>query len=141
MERTSPWAWCLHVQAEILDESDIYEDVNRRLIRRDRERADIASYLAMFDHKLHSTALSNAEMAAVASFLVLNVEEFAPLLAPHDLPLKVRSISTCKACAANCRTVIVSSAADRQWSPRSSIFRCSSPCFAGSHQFSRNCKA
>ncbi|CAL5222079.1 g4385 [Coccomyxa viridis] len=76
------------IGAEILDESDIYEDVNRRLIRRDRERADIASYLAMFDHKLHSTALSNAEMAAVASFLVLNVEEFAPLLAPHDLPLK-----------------------------------------------------
>jgi len=81
----------LHMQAEILDESDIYEDVNRRLIRRDRERADIASYLAMFDHKLHATALSSAEMAAVASFLVLNVEEFAPLLAPHDLPLKVSS--------------------------------------------------
>ncbi len=77
------------MQAEILDESDIYEDVNRRLIRRDRERADVASYLAMFDHKLHATALSTAEMAAVASFLVLNVEEFAPLLAPHDLPLKV----------------------------------------------------
>ena len=82
----------MHVQAEILDESDIYEDVNRRLLRRDRERADIASYLAMFDHKLHATALSNAEMAAVASFLVLNVEEFAPLLAPHDMPLKVRCI-------------------------------------------------
>lgn len=77
------------MQAKILDESDIYEDVNRRLIRRDRERADIASYLAMFDHKLHATALSSAEMAAVASFLVLNVEEFAPLLAPHDMPLKV----------------------------------------------------
>ena len=99
MKRTFPWAWCLHVQAEILDESDIYEDVNRRLIRRDRERADIASYLAMFDHKLHATALSNAEMAAVASFLVLNVEEFAPLLAPHDLPLKVCSIQSHLICA------------------------------------------
>ena len=81
----------MQTQAEILDESDIYEDVNRRLVRRDRERADTASYLAMFDHKLHATALSSAEMAAVASFLVLNVEEFAPLLAPHDLPLKVCS--------------------------------------------------
>lgn len=77
------------MQAEILDESDIYEDVNRRVIRRDRERADIASYLAMFEHKLHATALSSSEMAAVAAFLVLNVEEFAPLLAPHDMPLKV----------------------------------------------------
>ena len=85
---TRDWAKS-NVQAEILDESDIYEDVNRRVIRRDRERADIASYLAMFEHKLHATALSSSEMAAVAAFLVLNVEEFAPLLAPHDMPLKV----------------------------------------------------
>ena len=77
------------LQAEILDESDIYEDVNRRLLRRDRERADIASYLAMFEHKLHATALSSSEVAAVSAYLVLNVEEFAPLLGPHDMPLKV----------------------------------------------------
>ena len=77
------------LQAEILDESDIYEDVNRRLLRRDRERADIASYLAMFEHKLHATALSSSEVAAVSAYLVLDVEEFAPLLGPHDMPLKV----------------------------------------------------
>ena len=80
----------MRLQAEILDESDIYEDVNRRLLRRDRERADIASYLAMFEHKLHATALSSSEVAAVSAYLVLNVEEFAPLLGPHDMPLKVR---------------------------------------------------
>jgi hypothetical protein len=43
-----------------------------------------------FEHKLHATALSPAELAAVAAFLQLNVEEFAPLMR-YDLPLKVRA--------------------------------------------------
>lgn len=44
--------------------------------------------LARFEHKLHATELSPAELSAVAAFLVLNVEEFAPLMR-YDLPLKV----------------------------------------------------
>lgn len=77
-------------QAEIVDETDIYEDVNRRVLRRGgTDRADVATYLTMFEHKLHASALSLAEVAAVAAFLQLNVEEFAPLMR-YDLPLKVR---------------------------------------------------
>ena len=41
-----------------------------------------------FEHKLHAAQLSPAELSAVAAFLVLNVEEFAPLMR-YDLPLKV----------------------------------------------------
>lgn len=76
------------VQAEIVDETDIYEDVNRRVLRRGGTRADVATFLTMFEHKLHASALSPAEVAAVAAFLQLNVEEFAPLMR-YDLPLKV----------------------------------------------------
>lgn len=71
-----------------MDETDIYVDVNRRVLRRGGTRADVATYLTMFEHKLHATALSPAEVAAVAAFLQLNVEEFAPLVG-YDLPLKV----------------------------------------------------
>lgn len=48
---------------------------------------------ARFEHKLHATELSAAELSAVAAFLQLNVEEFAPLMR-YDLPLKARSISS-----------------------------------------------
>ncbi|BDA50022.1 Metal transporter CNNM4 [Coccomyxa sp. Obi] len=75
------------IQAEIVDETDIYEDVNRRVLRRGGTRADVATFLTMFEHKLHASALSSAEVAAVAAFLQLNVEEFAPLMR-YDLPLK-----------------------------------------------------
>ncbi|EIE23075.1 DUF21-domain-containing protein, partial [Coccomyxa subellipsoidea C-169] len=75
------------IQAEIVDETDIYEDVNRRVLRRGGTRADVATYLTMFEHKLHASTLSPAEVAAVAAFLQLNVDEFAPLMR-YDLPLK-----------------------------------------------------
>ena len=51
-----------------------------------------------FEHKLHAMALSPAELAAVAAFLQLNVEEFAPLMR-YDLPLKARPFfAVCLAC-------------------------------------------
>lgn len=81
------------MQAEIVDETDIYEDVNRRVLRRGGARADVATFLTMFEHKLHASALSPAEVAAVAAFLQLNVDEFAPLMR-YDLPLKVHDLST-----------------------------------------------
>ena len=76
-----------------MDETDIYEDVNRRVLRRGGARADVATFLTMFEHKLHASALSPAEVAAVAAFLQLNVDEFAPLMR-YDLPLKVHNFST-----------------------------------------------
>ena len=44
--------------------------------------------MTRFEHKLRAPELSPAELSAVAAFLVLNVEEFAPLMR-YDLPLKV----------------------------------------------------
>lgn len=43
---------CLSVQQEIVDETDIYEDVNTGL-RRGGPRVDVANFLAMFEHKLN----------------------------------------------------------------------------------------
>ena len=37
----------LHAQAEIIDETDVYEDVNRRVLRRGSARADVATFLTM----------------------------------------------------------------------------------------------
>ena len=66
-------------QAEIVDETDVYEDVERQVLRQRGQRADVAHYLAMFEHKLHqSIALSSGEMQAVNAFLSQR-EEFAQL--------------------------------------------------------------
>lgn len=40
------------LQQEIVDETDIYEDVNTGL-RRGGPRVDVANFLAMFEHKLN----------------------------------------------------------------------------------------
>ncbi len=42
----------MHVraQAEIIDETDVYEDVNRRVLRRGGARADVATFLTMCAH-------------------------------------------------------------------------------------------
>ena len=67
------------LQAEIVDESDIYVDVERQVLRQRGQRADVAHYLAMFEHKLHqSIMLSSGEMQAVIAFLSQR-EEFAQL--------------------------------------------------------------
>ena len=34
-------------QAEIIDETDVYEDVNHRVLRRGGARADVATFLTM----------------------------------------------------------------------------------------------
>jgi len=100
----------LLAQAEIVDETDIYEDVNRRVLRRGGARADVATYLTMFEHKLHATALSVPELAAVAAFLQLNVEEFGPLTC-FDQPLKVPlRVALCvAACLHGCSTMYMKS--------------------------------
>lgn len=41
-----------HVQQEIVDETDIFEDVNAG-VRRGGQRVDVANFLAMFEHKLN----------------------------------------------------------------------------------------
>lgn len=47
----------LSVQQEIVDETDIFEDVNTGL-RRCGQRVDVANFLAMFEHKLHHLQVS-----------------------------------------------------------------------------------
>ena len=70
----------LHAQAEIVDESDIYEDVDRRVLRRGGARADVAAFLAMFEHKLAlSATLTAEELSAVAAFLSASVADFKRL--------------------------------------------------------------
>ena len=79
-------------QAEIVDETDIYEDVNARVPRQVAARVDLATFMMMFEHKLsHQQVLSSAEVQAVAAFLSLNVEQFS-LLAHFELPLKVWAV-------------------------------------------------
>ena len=47
------------LQQEIVDETDIYEDVNTGL-RRGGQRVDVANLLAMFEHKLNHLQVSLA---------------------------------------------------------------------------------
>ncbi|KAK9793438.1 hypothetical protein WJX73_001824 [Symbiochloris irregularis] len=76
------------IQAEIVDETDVYENVNTRLPRQVAARVDVATFMMMFEHKLrHQQVLSESEIAAVAAFLSLNVPEFSHL-AVFELPLK-----------------------------------------------------
>ncbi|KAK9814494.1 hypothetical protein WJX72_006765 [[Myrmecia] bisecta] len=68
------------IQAEIVDETDIFEDVDKQVPRRGGTRVDIARYLCLFDHKLKQAhALAQGEMQAIAAFLSHNVDEFAQL--------------------------------------------------------------
>ena len=76
-------------QAEIVDETDVYENVNTRVPRQVAARVDLADFMMMFEHKLsHQQLLSSAEVQAVAAFLTLNIEEFSKL-GHFELPLKV----------------------------------------------------
>ena len=77
-------------QAEIVDETDVYEDVERQVLRQRGQRADVAHYLAMFEHKLHqSVMLSSGEMQAAIAFLSQR-EEFSQL-ARFPLAFQVRA--------------------------------------------------
>lgn len=73
------------IQAEIVDESDVYEDnVGKRRVFSSDEAAAQQRRLAfnkMLDpRELHDTHLDAVEIAAVSSFLAANVEAFSPLL-------------------------------------------------------------
>ena len=46
------------MQQEIVDETDIYEDMNTGS-RRNVQRADVANFLAMFEHKLHHSQVNS----------------------------------------------------------------------------------
>lgn len=73
-----------------MDETDVWEDVNRRLPRRGGTRADMAMYLNLFEHKLsHDKCLSVPETQAICAYLSLNVAEFSSTVL-SDLALKVK---------------------------------------------------
>lgn len=56
------------LQAEIVDETDIYEDVERRVPRQVAARADMATLMTMFEHKLrHQRFLSMSEVQVLSS--------------------------------------------------------------------------
>ena len=64
----APKAWRaaqapIWVQAEIVDETDIFEDVERRVPRQVAARADVANFMTLFEHKLrHQHSLSPSEV-------------------------------------------------------------------------------
>ena len=70
---------------EIVDETDTFE-TNEQTVRvarggrggRRASRPDVATFLSLFDHKLRdASALSSAEVQAVAAFLATSVKEFS----------------------------------------------------------------
>lgn len=75
------------IRREIVDESDIYEDVEARVPRRIARKNDIDAFLKMFERKeTQDKGLAPEEVKAVCAFLALNVEEFA-LLGRHEVQM------------------------------------------------------
>ncbi len=81
------------IQDEIIDETDTFEsnEHNVKIIRRPgRDRPDVSSYLALFEHKIRDqNKLSPPEVQAVSAFLLTAVPEFA-IFASVETVLKVR---------------------------------------------------
>lgn len=76
------------IRREIVDESDIYEDVEARVPRRIARKNDIDAFLKMFERKeIQDKGLAPEEVKAVCAFLALNVDEFA-LLGRHEVQMK-----------------------------------------------------
>lgn len=70
------------IQGEIMDETDVWKDVNRpeNKARMGREQADLDAFLAMLDDRLKGREqLTPQEAQAVMAFLVANVEEFTKI--------------------------------------------------------------
>lgn len=69
------------IKAEILDESDQWEDVNMRVPRRigRRDTRDLETFLASFEKNYQVGRLGSPEVAAIAAFLSVNVPEFAEM--------------------------------------------------------------
>lgn len=76
------------IRREIVDESDIYEDVEARVPRRIARKNDIDAFLKMFERKeSQGRGLAPEEVKAVCAFLALNVEEFG-FLGRHDVQMR-----------------------------------------------------
>ena len=80
------------IQDEIIDETDTFEsnEHNVKIVRRPgRDRPDVSSYLALFEHKIRDqNKLSPPEVQAVSAFLLTAVPEFA-IFASVETVLKV----------------------------------------------------
>lgn len=80
------------IQDEIIDETDTFEsnEHNVPVVRRPgRDRPDVSSYLALFEHKIRDqNRLSPPEVQAVSAFLLTAIPEFA-IFASVETVLKV----------------------------------------------------
>ena len=80
------------IQDEIIDETDTFESNEHSVpvVRRPgRDRPDVSSYLALFEHKIRDqNRLSPSEVQAVSAFLLTAVPEFA-IFASVETVLKV----------------------------------------------------
>lgn len=80
------------IQDEIIDETDTFESNEHSVpvVRRPgRDRPDVSSYLALFEHKIRDqNRLSPPEVQAVSAFLLTAVPEFS-IFASMDAVLKV----------------------------------------------------
>ena len=75
------------IRREIVDESDIYEDVEARVPRRIARQNDIDAFLQMFERKeIQDRGLAAEEVRAVMAYLK-TVDEFA-LLSKHDVAMR-----------------------------------------------------
>ena len=102
------------IQDEIIDETDTFEsnDQNVPVVRRPgRDRPDVSSYLALFEHKIRDqNRLSTSEVQAVSAFLLTAVPEFA-IFASVETVLKVCSPHPC---LVPCRSSAHMQTGDRQ---------------------------
>ena len=80
------------IKDEIIDETDTFEsnEHNVPVVRRPgRDRPDVSSYLALFEHKIRDqNRLSPPEVQAVSAFLLSAVPEFS-IFASVETVLKV----------------------------------------------------
>ena len=80
------------IQDEIIDETDTFESNEHDVpvVRRPgRDRPDVSSYLALFEHKIRDqNRLSPPEVQAVSAFLLTAVPEFS-IFASVETVLKV----------------------------------------------------
>ena len=86
------------IQDEIIDETDTFESNEHSVpvVRRPgRDRPDVSSYLALFEHKIRDqNRLSPSEVQAVSAFLLTAVPEFA-IFASVETVLKVCRPQAC----------------------------------------------
>ncbi len=86
------------IQDEIIDETDTFESNEHSVpvVRRPgRDRPDVSSYLALFEHKIRDqNRLSPSEVQAVSAFLLTAVPEFA-IFASVETVLKVCRPHSC----------------------------------------------